>query len=142
MTIIRKSPSNCCKNCHFLAQTHIDCDGHQHRGSWGKEERDNYHLPDHFSAECAKGIWSTRIDPRLEKSLKRILLENRKDDCFFIKTHDGMSFEAASELHRIRNGNRQLKRRYRYTKIGLWIAALGLSAKMVMEILEALGFIA
>ena len=85
MTIIRKSPSNCCKNCHFLAQTHIDRDGHPHRSSWGKEERDNYHPLGHFSAECAKGIWSTRIDPHLEKSLNRILLENRKDDCFLLK---------------------------------------------------------
>ena len=140
MTIIRKSPSNCCKNCHFLAQTHIDRDGRPHSSSWGKEERDNYHPLGHSSAECAKGIWSTRIDPHLEKSLNRILLENRKDDCFFIKTHDGMSFKAASELHRLRNGNRQLKRSYRYTQIGLWIAAVGLFANLVMEILKAFGF--
>ena len=140
MTIIRKSPANCCKNCHFLAKTHIDRGGVAHRFSWDKEERDNYHSPDHHSAECAKGIWSTRIDPSLEKSLNRILLENRKDDCFFIKTHDGMSFETASELHRLRNDNRQLKRSYRYTQIGLLIAAFGLLANVVMEIIKAFGF--
>ena len=27
VTIIRKSPANCCKNCHFLAKTHIDRGG-------------------------------------------------------------------------------------------------------------------
>ena len=135
-----KSTTNCCKNCHFLTKTHIDHGGGTHRFSWTKEERDNCHLPDHYSAECVKGIWSTRIDPGLKKSLNRILLENRRDDCFYVETHDGMSFEAASELHRLRNDNRQLKRSYRYTQIGLWIAALSLLANFVMAILKTLGF--
>ena len=51
-----------------------------------------------------------------------------------------MSFEAASELHRLRNDNRQLKHSYRYTQIGLLIAAFGLLANVVMEIIKAFGF--
>ena len=136
MTITGKATTNCCKNCHFLAKTSIDRGGGTHQFSWGKEERDNYHSPDHHSAECAKGIWSTRIDPRLEESLNSILLENRKDNCFYIETHDGMSFEAASELHRLRNDNRQLKRSYRYTQIGLWIAAGSLLANLLMKLFK------
>ena len=77
----------------------------------------------------------------MEESLNRILLENRKDNCFYIETHDGMSFEAASELHRLRNDNRQLKRSYRYTQIGLWVAAGSLLANFLMEIFKVvLGF--
>ena len=140
MTIIRKSPANCCNKCHFLAKTHIDRGGVPHPFPWDEEERWNGHLSDHYSAECAKGIWSTRINPGLKESLNRILLENRKNDWFFIKTHDGMSFEIASGLHRLREDNRQLKRSYRYTQIGLGIAAFGLLANLVMGILKALGF--
>ena len=136
MTITWKATTNCCKNCHFLMKTSIDRGGGTHRFSWDKKERDNYHSPDHHSAECYKGIWSTRIDPRLEESLNSILLENRKDNCFYIETHDGMSFEAASELHRLRNDNRQLKRSYQYTQIGLWIAAGSLLANLLMKILK------
>ena len=148
MTITAKTTINCCKHCHFLAKTHIDRGGGTCRFSWDKEERYNYHSPDHHSAECARGIWSTRIDPGLETSLKRILLEDRKDNCFYIETYDGMSFEAASELHRLRYDNCQLKRNYRYTQIGLWIAAVSLAipalsllANSVMAILKSLGFL-
>ena len=96
---------------------------------------------DHYSAECAKGIWSTRIDPHLNSSLNDLLFQDRKDRCFFIEAHKGMSFEAASELHRLRNDNRQLKQSYRYTQIGLWIAATGVVASVIMRVLEKLGWI-
>ena len=52
---------------------------------------------------CRKGIWSTRVDPHLNSSLKDILLEDRKDNCFFIETHKGMLFDTANELFRLRN---------------------------------------
>ncbi len=50
--------------------------------------------------------------------LEKILDKNRKDDCFFIEYHEGMTFPTAIELHRARNENRHLKRSYRYTLYG------------------------
>ena len=97
--------------------------------------------PRNAPAECAKGIWSTRIDPHLNSSLKEVLFQDRRDHCFFIEANKGMSFEAASELHRLRNDNRQLKQSYRYTQIGLWIAATGVVASVIMRVLEKLGWI-
>ena len=132
-------PKPCCKNCHFLAKTHIGSNGHEHRFSWDTDDRSKYHLADHYVAECAKGVWSERIDPTLKDRLKEVLLQPRKDDCFFIEEHPGMSFQAAYELFRIRNDNRQLKRGYRLTQIGLWIAALALVANVIMKLLEKQG---
>ena len=50
--------------------------------------------------------------------LEKILDKNRKDDCFFIEYHGGMTFPTAIELHRARYENRHLKRSYRYTLYG------------------------
>ena len=52
-----------------------------------------------------------------------------------------MSFQAAYELFQIRNDNRQLKRSYRYTQIGLWIAAVSVFANLVVKLLEIWGWI-
>ena len=132
---------HCCKNCHFLAKIHIWRNGQERSFSWDEKERLNFRLrieEDHC-AVCYKGVWSTRITPHLNTSLKDILLKDRKNHCFFIETHKGMSFQAASELHRLRNDNRQLKRSYRYTQIGLWIAAGSLLMNLIMQILKMLG---
>ena len=131
----------CCKNCHFLAKDHIWPNGEVRSGSWSTEERENLRLAveeDH-RARCYKNVWNTGIDPTLKDRLGEVLLKDRKDDCFFIEEHPGMSFQAAYELFRIRNDNRQLKRSYRLTQIGLWIAALALVANVVMKLLEKQG---
>ena len=133
---------HCCKNCHFLARVHIGPNGEEFRFAWSKEERSNLSLRhEEQPAECAKGVWSTRIDPHLKAELEEILLKPRRDDCFFLEVHEGMSFPAASELQKLRNNNRHLKRSLRYTQIGLWIAAFGLVANLLMRIFEKSGWI-
>ena len=122
---VGQSPKKCCRNCHFLTKSHVARDN-VYRGSWDGNEREQLFVPEPYTSECARGIWSTAIEPNLFFDLKDILLENRKDNCFFIEYHEGMSFQAAEELHRIRNDNRQLKKSYRYTQIGLWIAAVSM----------------
>ena len=124
----------CCRNCHFLAKTAAAPD--RRRFSWDKKEREELEIPDHYTAECGKGIWNTAIDPNLKSRLSEILSEDRKDNCFFIENHPGMSFSAAEELHRIRNDNRQLKKSYRFTQVGLLIAALGLIITAIPIIVE------
>ena len=47
-----------------------------------------------------------------------------------------MSFPAALELHKIRNENRNLKRSYRYTQIGLWIAAISLLMNFLYSVFK------
>lgn len=132
----------CCKNCHFLAKVHIGPNGEEFRFDWNKEERSNLRLRhEEQAAECAKGVWSTRLDPHLKRQIKDILIKNRKDDCFFIEMHEGMLFETASELQRLRQDSRELKRSYRYTQIGLWIAAVGVATNVILRILEKLGWI-
>ena len=134
---------HCCRNCHFLAKDHIGPTGDVRTFSWDEEERTNSSLgikEDH-RAKCYRGVWNTGIDPTLNSNLKEVLSENRKESCFFIEVHPGMSFESAYELFRIRNENRQLKQSYRYTQIGLWIAATGVVANVVMNVLEKLGWI-
>ena len=136
--MIAKFQKNCCKNCHFLSKRTAWPD--HHRFSWDDKEREELEIPEHYTAaECYKGIWSTGIDPHLGSKLKEILLIDRKDDCFFIEYHQGMSFEAAIELHRIRNDNRQLKKSYRYTQLGLLIAGFSLFIAAIPTIIELLG---
>lgn len=134
-------PKSCCKNCHFLAKTHIGSNGHGNRGSWDSDDRSRCHLADHYVAECAKGVWSERIDPTVKNRLKEVLLQPRKDDCFFIEEHPGMSFPAAYKLFRIRNDNRQLRRSYKYTQIALVIAAAGLVVNVCLQLGKILGWL-
>lgn len=46
-----------------------------------------------------------------------------------------MLFDAASELQRVRSANRELKQSYRYTQIGLWLAAAGLIANAIISLI-------
>ena len=46
------------------------------------------------------GVWDTRIDPTLNDRLQEITEKDRKNQCFFVEVHDGMSFPAAIELER------------------------------------------
>ena len=134
---------HCCKNCHFLAKVHVGRTGEERTHTWGEEERSNLRLrieEDHRAA-CRKGIWDTGVDPHLNSSLKDILLEDRKDNCFFIEAHKGMLFDTANELLRLRNDNRQLRRSYRYTQVGLWIAAAGLTANVLLQLGKILGWL-
>ena len=136
MISFRKSKVHCCKNCHFLTKTNRDIVGNTYRFSWNIHERSEFELEKCYSASCYKGIWDTGIDPHLNSRIKDILLENRKHSCFFIETHEGMSFQAAAELHKIRSENRQLKRSYRYTQIALWLSAIGLILGLILEIFD------
>ena len=125
---------NCCKNCHFLAKESVNNAGDRYLFSWDTQERSALRVKEYYATKCAQGIWDTGIDPRLNSRLPEILQEQRRDDCFFIETHEGMSFQAARELHKIRN----MKKSYRYTQIGLWIAAIGLILNLLYSIVRDL----
>lgn len=119
-----------CRNCHFLAREDVRQNGFRSTHSWTKEEREKGRIiiPEELASapKCRQGIWDTGIDPNLNSKLEEIIDKNRKEDCFFIEHSEGMSFDGATELHRIKYENRQLKRSYRYTLYGLIIAGIGL----------------
>ena len=131
-----------CRDCHFLAREYPpdsprDRDGMSSAGdmpksrriSWTKEERETGQMKheDTASPMCRQGIWDAGINQELTSKLEEIIDKNRKDDCFYIEYSEGMSFDGATELHRMRYEIRHLKKSYQMTWWGLIIAAFGLS---------------
>ena len=116
--------TKCCRHCHFLARcSHtypedmLDLPPEEgtdpHPGwevhTWSKYDRADLsiegNLDGSWVAECWKGVRSKRINPGLKE--KELLLQDHGADCFFIEVHEGMSFQAAEDLFRLRNDSRQ-----------------------------------
>ncbi len=97
-----------------------------------KERADPTILGKDWKPECFKGVWSSfgALPFNLEDELSR----DRGEECFFIKWRMGMSFEGATELHRLWYDNRQLAKSHRSTRRTLWIAI----ASLVVATLAAL----
>ena len=126
----------CCKNCHFLAKYTASRDGKVLTFSWNAEERSALQVSELYAAECHKGIWSEGISPAIKNEFNEILLKERADTCFFIETQEGMSYQAAGELFRLRRDNIQLRKSYRYTQIALGIAAFSLLANLIYSVIK------
>ncbi len=123
-----------CKNCHFLVKNYRDRQGKSYDFFWDKNDLANEKISDHYSPSCSLGVWDAGIDPSLNNKLKEILNKDRKDFCFFIKKHPGMSIQAAKLLQERSAQYTQLKRTNIYTQIGLWIAAIALVANVFVAI--------
>ena len=121
---------HCCRNCHFLAREDVIERAGRFTNTWTKEEREKGQmatLPGLARAsKCARGVWDTGVDPELKSKLDEILDQNRKGECFFIEHAEGMLFDAAKELHRIKYENQHLKKSYQFALWGLIIAGVGL----------------
>lgn len=125
----------CCRDCYFLSMINHDSPtGDTDPRPWSEEERslkfnnDNdrmefYRFFNH-EALCYKGMWKNKIKGE-GQTHEVILNTNRDEACFFVKYRNGMNYEAASDLFHVENDNRQLKTSYKYTQIGLFIAAIG-----------------
>lgn len=125
---------NCCINCHFFVKK---AGLPNRQGAYRYTpltEKDRSELwSDNVrpQLQCFKGIWTEQrireLTPKskLRARLEETLSQDRKENCFYIEHFEGMSPEGGNELFRLRNDNRQLKTSYRYTQMGLWIAALG-----------------
>ena len=66
------------------------------------------------------------MEPDLKSHLKEVLTQDRKDRCFFIEVHEGMSNKGARALHKLRRDDAQLKKSFRHARIGLRIAGISL----------------
>ena len=125
---------NCCISCHFFVKKAGLPDKRGVYRYTPLTENDRSELwSDNVrpQLQCFKGIWTEhRIreltpESKLRSRLEEILSQDRKESCFYIEHFEGMSPEGGNELFLLRNDNRQLKQSYRYTQMGLWIAALG-----------------
>ena len=131
--------NHCCKNCHFLTKLHVF---KKEEGlgtsfiTWDEEDRENFSpLKNNLLVYCKKEIWHSPSGSRNISQLGRDLTNDRKDECYFIEYRERMGFEAADELQRRQYETRQFNRALRHTQIGLWIAAGGLMASLVFQIL-------
>ena len=129
---------HCCKNCHFLTRLHVFEEEENLKTSfvtWDEDERKSFSpLKDSLLVFCKKGIWYSPSGSRNLPQLESDLTRDRKDDCYFVEYVEKMGFDAADELQRRRYETRQFKRGFRYTQIGLWIAALGLFANLAYQV--------
>ena len=109
--------------------------GQEPRLTWDEGERQTGEVAEYYAAECAQGIWSTRIDPSLK--LENVLATNRKRGCFYVKTMQGMSFPAARTLleHQERN------RRNRRERLTLWIAVASIIVAVIATTVAVLSFL-
>ena len=128
-----------CRNCHFLAKEYREENtGRPLSFSLDGSERslvqsDPAHaVKDYYSLKCHIGVWDEGVSQPPGGRDVTLNKTPRKHDCFFFPYHSAMLFDAAKELQKRQEENRQLKRSNMYTRIGLWIAAGALVADAVI----------
>ena len=136
---------HCCRNCHFMA---IDMNARRTQ-PWDKARRESL-VPDNPvtapkpDAGCYRGVWRSLFLPRDDngnieiESFRNKLLKDRRESCFFVEYQEGMDWNAANDLQHLEYENRHLKKNYRNTLLGLFIAGFGLVFSAIFEILNFL----
>lgn len=84
------------------------------------------------------GVWDTGLNPSAITEDNTLLSQDRNHSCFFTPSRESMLFNAAIELQKREEENRQLKDSNTRTTIGLWIAALGLILNAILEFIKLL----
>lgn len=132
-----------CRHCHFLSKEHREENtGHVHTFSLSKQDREKAVLSPHemvpmyYSLKCHMGVWDEGVSGSTGERNTTINLVPRASSCFFFPYHPAMLFDAARELQKRADENRQLKRSNFYTRVGLWIAAVALAVSALVEFLK------
>jgi len=113
---------NICQHCHFLSK-----EDRPHSFSLTKVEREDLEkIPSYYALKCWMGVWDEGVAPHSISREQTISKVNRKNACFFWPYHPNMLFKAAEVLQSRESANEQMKRSNLYTRIGLWVAAIGL----------------
>ena len=127
-----------CRECHFLAKVYRDPGTSvEHVFSLSPDERRK--APeglDHYSLNCHMGVWDAGLGLSREEQARQIDRTDRAHACFFLPCRPAMLFPAAKELQRRSVENAQMRRTNIYAVAGLWIAALGLVASVVISIIS------
>lgn len=132
-----------CRHCHFLTkECREENTGHVLVFSLSKQEREKAELAPqemvatYYSLNCHMGVWDEGVSGSREERNSIINLVPRASGCFFFPYHPAMLFNAAQELQKRADENRQMKRSNLYTQIGLWIAAAALVVSALVEYLK------
>ena len=118
-----------CRNCHFLAKEHRSNNGEAltfalTSAERTKAERDATEIVVlNYSLKCHMGVWDEGVGSPIADRNEIVNLTPRKNDCFFFAHRPSMLFEAARELQKRADENRQLKKSNTYTRIGLYVAS-------------------
>ena len=128
-----------CRNCHFLAkECREEVTGRAHSFPLSESERklvqsDPAHaVNQRYSLNCHLGVWDEGLSQPPGGRDVTINETPRGHSCFFFPYNPAMLFPAAKELQKRQEENRQLKKSYLYTQIGLWIAVMALIANVVI----------
>ena len=130
---------HCCRNCHFLQKLHVYKKENEFETAlikWDEDDRNSFSpLKDNLLVYCAKEIWHSPSGSRNISQLEGDLTKDRQDECYFVEYRERMGFEAADNLQRRQYETRQFNKSLRHTQYGLWMAAGGLVASLIFQIL-------
>jgi hypothetical protein len=122
---------NTCKHCHFLSK-----ENRPDSFSLSKVDREDLgKIPTHYSLKCWMGVWDEGVAPHAISREETISNVNRKHMCFFWPHSPNMLFKAAEVLQKRGAEYEQMKRSNLYTRIGLWVAAIGLLFGAIAKLL-------
>ena len=131
-----------CRNCHFLSKETREVTGHALVFTLTQLEREkvaqtpNEDTFKHYSLNCHMGVWDEGVMGGTKERDATINLTPRALKCFFFPYQPAMLFDAAKELQKRQDENRQLKNSNSYTRAGLWIAAAALAVNALIEFLK------
>lgn len=120
-----------CQHCHFLSK-----ENRPDSFSLTKADREKLEkIPAYYSLKCWMGVWDEGVAPHSISREETISKANRKNMCFFWPYHPNMLFKAAETLQKRTAEYDNMKRSNLYTRIGLWVAAIGLLFGAVVKLL-------
>ena len=132
-----------CRHCHFLAKEYREENtGRTLTFSLNKQEREkaalasNEMVATYYSLNCHMGVWDEGVSGSTEERNAIINLVPRASGCFFFPYHAAMLFDAARELQKRADENRQMKKSNLYTRIGRWVAAGALAVNALVTYLK------
>ena len=132
-----------CRHCHFLAKEYREENtGRVLVSPLNKQEREkaalasNEMVATYYSLSCHMGVWDEGVSGSTEERNATINLVPRASGCFFFPYHAAMLFDAARELQKRADENRQMKKSNLYTRIGLWVAAGALAVNALVTYLK------
>jgi len=132
-----------CRNCHFLSKEHREENtGRALVFSLSTQEREKAAVAPqemvatYYSVNCHMGVWDEGISGSVQERNATVNLVSRATGCFFFPYHPAMLFDAARELQKRADENKQMKRSNLYTSIGLWVAAGALAVNALVAYLK------
>jgi len=131
---------NKCLNCHFLSKEHREKNsGRVLNFALTEKERKNLENDPigfdrgWYSYKCYMGVWDEGVSPVSKAEDEFLFSQNRGDSCFFIKYRPSMLFQAAVELQKREQENRNLKTSQKRENM---MATSSLSAKGIWDEIE------